>query len=116
MNDIGKNLKELRAASGLTLRELAMKVGISHNTLATYERNSVTPTIHYAVKICEFFKVPVEYLVYGKKVSTDFNDEGLLKLFKEVDEFEEQDRETVKGVLRKLVKNIQERREIEGMV
>jgi transcriptional regulator with XRE-family HTH domain len=113
MNDIAKNLRDLRSKSGLSLRELAEAIGISHNTLATYERNGVVPTVNYAVKICEFFKVPVEYLLYGKKILTDFNDAELLKLFKEIDSYEDSDKKVAKIILKKLVKNIQERKKIE---
>ena len=113
MNQIAKNLRELRDKSGLSLRALAEAIGLSHNTLATYERNDVVPTVNNAVKICEYFKVPVEYLLYGKKILTDFNDVDLLKLFKEIDEYEESDRKVAKNILKKLVKNISDRKEIE---
>ena len=39
--------------------------------LATYERNDVVPTVTNAIKLSEYFKVPMEYLVYGKKVIKD---------------------------------------------
>ena len=114
MSDIAKNIKELREKSGLSLRALAEAIGVSHNTLATYEKQNVVPTITNALKICEYFKIPVEYLIYGKKILTDFNDGELLKLFREIDEYEEFDRNVAKKVLKRLVKNIRERKEIEG--
>jgi transcriptional regulator with XRE-family HTH domain len=113
MNQIAKNLRELRDKSGLSLRALGEEIGLSHNTLATYERQGVVPTVNNAVKICEYFKVPVEYLLYGKKVTTDFNDQDLLKLFKEIDEYEESDRKIAKNILKKLIKNVKERKGIE---
>ncbi len=116
MNEIAKNIKELRNKSGLSLRVLAEAIGVSHNTLATYEKNNVMPTIINAAKICEYFKVPIEYLLYGKKILTDFNDEELLKLFKEIDEYEESDRKVAKAILKKLVKNVEERKKIEKEV
>ena len=116
MNKIAKNLRDLRDKSGLSLRALAEEIGVSHNTLATYERQDVVPTITNAVKICEYFKVPVEYLLYGRKILTDFNDEELLKLFKEIDEYEDADRKVAKNILKKLVKNITERKKIENEI
>ena len=112
MNEIAKNIKELREKSGLSLRALAEAVGVSHNTLATYERQGVIPTVNNAVKICKYFQVPVEYLLYGKKVTTDFNDSELLKLFREIDEYSKEEKEIAKKFLRKLVKNVRERKEI----
>ena len=63
MHEIGKNLKELRNKKGLSIRALAELIGISRNTLSSYERYDIVPTVLNAVKICEFFGVPVEYLV-----------------------------------------------------
>ncbi len=116
MKEISKNIKELRNKSGLSLRALAEHVGISHNTLATYERNDVVPTVTNAIKICEYFKVPVEYLFYGKKATTDFNDGELLKLFKEIDDYEESDRKVAKNILKKLTINIKERKKLEEKI
>ncbi len=112
MKEISKNIKELRNKSGLSLRALAEHVGISHNTLATYERNDVVPTVTNAIKICEYFKVPVEYLLYGKKATTDFNDSELLKLFREIDGYEESDRIFTKKILKKIIKNVKGKNEI----
>ena len=114
MNEIAKHIKELRNKSGLSLRALAEAIGVSHNTLATYEKNNVMPTITNASKISEYFQVPMEYLLYGRKILTDFNDEELLKLFKEIDEYEAPDRKVAKNILKKLVKNVSERKELEG--
>ncbi len=114
MNEIAKHIRELRSKSELSLRALAEAIGVSHNTLATYEKNNVMPTILNAAKICEYFKVPVEYLLYGRKILTDFNDQELLKLFKEVDDYEESDRKVAKNILKKLVKNVKDRKKIEN--
>lgn len=116
MSELGKNLKELRSKAGLSLRELADQVSISQNTLATYERNDVVPTIYNAVRICEFFDVPVEYLVYGKKITTDFNDAELLRLFREIDEYEKFDKGVIKKIMKKFIKNVNERKELEDSV
>lgn len=114
MHEIGKNLKELREKKGLSIRALAEEIGISHNTLASYERYDIVPTVLNAAKICEYFKVPIEYLIYGKKVITDFEDSMLLRLFKTIDGYNKEDKELAKRFLKKLVKNVEEREELEG--
>ena len=58
-------------------------------------------------------KFRLNILLYGKKILTDFNDVDLLKLFKEIDQYEESDRKVAKNILKKLVKNISDRKEIE---
>ena len=109
---IGKNLKQLREEEGLTIRELAKKVGISHNTMAAYERESIMPSLQNAFIIAEYFGVPIEYLLKGKKMISKFNDGALLSLFKEVDEMGREDRTIAKKFLKKLIKNREERQSI----
>ena len=77
MTDIAKHLKAIRNEHGLSIRQLVQEIGVSPNTIATYERNDVVPTVTNAVKICDYFKVPVEYLLHGKLILTDFNDKHL---------------------------------------
>jgi len=114
MNKIGDNLKILRKEAELSIRELALKIGISHNTLAAYERNIVVPTVPNAMKICEFFKVPVEFLVYGKTViKQEFKDNELMALAKEIDELK--DKESLmlaKKYLKKLIVNFNEKKKL----
>jgi transcriptional regulator with XRE-family HTH domain len=116
MNMIGKYLRQLRETEGLTIRELAKKVGISHNTLAGYERESIMPSLQNAYTIAEYFGVPIEYLLKGKKVISEFNDAELLALFKEIDTLEREDRDIAKKFLRKLIKNRKERSSLLGQV
>jgi transcriptional regulator with XRE-family HTH domain len=112
MHMIGKYLKQLREAEGLTIRELAKKVNISHNTMAAYERESIMPSLQNAFIIAEYFGVPIEYLLKGEKIISKFNDGALLSLFKEVDEMDREDRMIAKKFLRKLIKNKIERESI----
>ena len=48
---IGKNLRKLRKEKNLSLRDLEKEVGISHNTLGTYERDTAQPTIENYFKL-----------------------------------------------------------------
>ena len=114
MKKIGDNFRVLRNESGLSIRQLSEKIGISHNTLAAYERNVVIPTVPYAMKICEFFKVPVEYLVYGEEaVKQEFQDNELLSLAKEIDELKDDETSLLaKKYLRKLIDNFVEKKKL----
>ena len=116
MHELGKNLKELRNKKGLSIRGLAELINISPNTLASYERYDVVPTVTNADKICEFFNVPMEYLLHGETVISDFEDSKLLQLFKKVDSYKEADKELAKKFLSKLGKNVDEREKLEGEV
>src|SRR4030042_509141 len=102
---IGKNLRKLREEKGLSLRELQNEIGISHNTLGAYERDTVQPTIENYFKLIDYFEIPFNYLVYGKKAVGKFIDSELSNLFKEVEELKKNDREIIKKYLKKYLKN-----------
>ena len=113
MKVIGKRLRELRNEKGLSIRELAKQIGISHNTLAAYERHDMMPSLENGYIMAEYFEMPMEYFLKGKKVFTDFNDSTLLVLFRDVDELNSEYRTLAKKFIEKLVKNYREKEEIE---
>ena len=112
MGTVGKNLKRLREAKNLSIRGLAKLIGISHNTLASYEREDFTPSIITGNKLAQFFNVPIEYFVIGEKSIAQFNDSRLLELFKEVDVLGKQERDIVKKFILKVIKNRKEWKQI----
>ena len=113
MEVIGKRLRELRTKKGLSIRELAKEIGISHNTLAAYERHDMMPSLENGYIMAEYFEMPMEYFLKGKKVFTDFNDSTLLVLFREVDEMNSEYRKLARKFLEKLISNYREKHELE---
>ena len=105
MYHVCENLKRLREGRGLSIRALSREVGITHYTLGAYERSKIVPSLENGFKIAEFFDVPIEYLVKGEKVNTDFNDAKLLELFRTVDDLEAKERAVVKKYLQKFIDN-----------
>ncbi len=104
MIPIGDKLKKLRAEKGLSLRALAEEVDISFNTLSSYERNIVQPTIENCFKLSRYFEVQMEYFILGDKANKEFRDPELLELFHGADRLERTDRSVVKRYLRKYLK------------
>jgi len=102
---IGDNLRALRKKKGLSLRQLQNEVGISHNTLGSYERNTIQPTIENCYKLCKYFEVPIEYLILGENCSLNYKDIELVELFYLVDKMESGDRETIKKYINKYIKS-----------
>jgi len=100
---IGQNLIKLRKKKGLSLRELEKEIGISYNTLGSYERNTCQPTIENCYKICKYFEVPMEYLIFGDAVSRDFKDYELIQLLHEIDEMKPEDREVIKKLIKRYI-------------
>ena len=50
----------LRAERGVTRRQLAEAVGVHYQTVGYLERGEYSPSLHLALRIAEFFLVPVE--------------------------------------------------------
>ena len=114
MNKIGDNIRVLRNELGFSIPVFSKKIGISPNTMAAYERNIVIPTVPNAMKICEFCKVPVEFLVYGKVTrKLEFKDNKLLALAKKIDELgDEETGKLAKKYMKKLIDNFEERKRL----
>jgi transcriptional regulator with XRE-family HTH domain len=102
---IGENIQKLRKAKGLSLRKLSAQIGISHNNLASYERDAIIPSLENAVKISQYFNVPLEYLFMGDKADFKYHDLELADLFGIVDRMEAKYRRMVKGYIGKVIKH-----------
>lgn len=50
----------LRAERGITRRELAEALGVHYQTIGYLERGEYSPSLYLALKIAEYFEVPVE--------------------------------------------------------
>ena len=101
-----KNIQKLRKAKELSLRKLSSEIGISHNNLASYERDAIVPSLENAVKISRYFNVPLEYLFMGEKADFKYHDLELADLFGDVDQMEAKYRRMVKNYIRKVIKHL----------
>lgn len=61
--DLGELLRKERMRQGLTVRELAKKVGISHPTVYKYESGEYEPRISHLKWIAETLNIPLIKLV-----------------------------------------------------
>ncbi len=50
----------LRAEQGVTRRQLAEALGVHYQTIGYLERGEYNPSLHLALRISEFFGLPVE--------------------------------------------------------
>ena len=62
----GARLKELRIQHGLTQEELAWQIHTTACNLAKIETGVSNPSIDLLYEIRSFFRIPIEYLLYGK--------------------------------------------------
>lgn len=63
MATFNERLKELRAGSELTIRELADYLGLSKSSINMYERGEREPGIATLEAIADFFNVDMDYLL-----------------------------------------------------
>lgn len=50
----------LRAERGVSRRELSDAVGVHYQTVGYLERGEYAPSLHLALRIAQYFEVPVE--------------------------------------------------------
>ncbi len=57
---IQNEVSKYRLSLGITQEDLALKVNVSRQTIIALEKGNYTPSILLALKISDFFEVPVE--------------------------------------------------------
>ncbi|MBQ9140852.1 MAG: helix-turn-helix transcriptional regulator [Lachnospiraceae bacterium] len=67
MNDIGKNIKNLRVQKDITQEQLAEKLHVTRQAVSNWENGKTQPDIETLSIIAECFEVSAEELIYGKK-------------------------------------------------
>jgi len=78
---IGKKIRELRKTAGITMKELAEKVGVSHLTIHRVETDKVSPSINLLSEIAYYLNYPLSSLVTEEKsvVHIKGNDQPLIE-------------------------------------
>ena len=101
-NYFGKKLKNLRESNGFSQRTLADKLSIHFTQIARYESGKQMPTAKNKLKIAELFNVSVAQLLNNNSnVFTDKElDSELLELFKAVQNFDTETKQTIIDVIR----------------
>lgn len=61
-----KRLKELRKKRFLTQGQLAKQIQVTHYAVSTWELGTRNPGLKHLEKLCEYFDVPLKYLVEEK--------------------------------------------------
>ena len=60
MPSIRNQLRELRAANGLTQQDLADRIGLTRQTVIAIEQDKYSPSLETAFKVALVFGVPLE--------------------------------------------------------
>ena len=59
-------LRELRSKSGLTQNEVAIKLGVSGQTILNWENGIYEPKINQLIQLADLFDITVDYLIERK--------------------------------------------------
>jgi putative transcriptional regulator len=59
---IANEVYALRTKHGITQEALAQAVSVSRQTIIAIEKGKYTPSVHLALTLARYFKVPVEKL------------------------------------------------------
>jgi DNA-binding XRE family transcriptional regulator len=59
---IHNRIAMLRAERGISRRHLAEALGVHYQTIGYLERGEYSPSLYLALKIAEYFEVPVEVI------------------------------------------------------
>src|SRR5690554_5999212 len=68
---IGSRIKQARKASGLSLRELAEKAGISHMAISKYENKKATPSSGVLLALAKAMNVRTEYFFRHQEIQLE---------------------------------------------
>ena len=65
---MNNDVRELRAAHGLSQRELALEMKVSRQTINAVETGRYTPSLPLAIALARFFQRPVEEVFHAPQV------------------------------------------------
>ena len=67
MNSIPTNIKELRTKKDILQLKLAMDLDLTQETISSYERNKITPSVDVLIKLADYFNTNIDYILCRTK-------------------------------------------------
>lgn len=61
-DQVHNRIAMLRAERNISRRDLSEALGVHYQTIGYLERGEYSPSLHLALKIAEYFEVPVEVI------------------------------------------------------
>lgn len=61
------SLKSARVNAGMTTKEVAERVGVHHQTIGKYEKDSSDISVSLLNELSDLYQVPVDYIFLGKE-------------------------------------------------
>ena len=67
MEIIKNNIKELRTKKDIYQLKLAMDLGLTQETISSYERNVIVPSTDTLIKLADYFHTNIDYILCRTK-------------------------------------------------
>ena len=67
LGDYKVSLEAARVNAGLSRLEASTQIGVSVNTLASYEAGKTAPTLPTLKKMCQVYKAPIDSISFVQK-------------------------------------------------
>ena len=94
-------VKELREKSGLSMDQLAKKLGVTKSRVNMWENNGTVPRMNVLVELAKFFNVTTDYLLGNDDASNlSLNNARLSTLQRNLGKLSEADLEKAEGMLK----------------
>ncbi len=106
MLTFGKRIAFLRKELGLSQTELAKKLDTSVSVVSRYELDKMTPSVDTAKKLAQLLNTSVGYLLGENENAELFKNPEILKRFKDISEFNLEDKKYIFYTLDALIKNV----------
>lgn len=99
---LGTKIKELRKEKGLSQADLGKLADVHEKLLSKYEHERIVPTADTLKKISRALQVSADYLIFEnvpREGKVELKDLELFTMFKEAEDLEQDERETIKKVI-----------------
>ncbi len=106
MLSFGKRISILRKELGLSQTDLANQLNTSVSVVSRYELDKMTPSVDTAKKLAQLLKTSVGYLLGENDDAELFKNPEMLKRFKDISEFNEEDKRHILYTLDALIKSV----------
>lgn len=104
LKGFGRRVKTLRKQKRWTQKELAQKIGVQYQLLNKYECGLHTPPIDKLAQLADVLETTIDFLVSGSQSEgRPISNHRLLERFRELEQFENGDQETVIKVIDALI-------------
>ncbi|MBR0146122.1 MAG: helix-turn-helix transcriptional regulator [Eubacterium sp.] len=100
-------VKELREKAGLSMDQLAKKLGITKSRVNMWENNGTVPRMNVLIDLANFFNVTTDYLLGNDETGNISHENSKLSsLQRNLGKLNEDDLEKAEGMLKAVFKDI----------